>query len=372
MAGKMEEYVAQKVFALNFEDYRNIKSIKMLVGQSVMFDGDVAVYGTGDTQVKGRCRLRGAINTGWLKLKSETEPVATPLTTNNILTSLEPAEKDSDYNAQLGGNFDTHLKKSGLNMEIIRGEDRVVKTFDPKSVKAKESDLSVTADQVPVRDYVTSSTTQPKKADFSIKQVSSENYGADTSTPINKIETTKNGNKPKKTFIVDENTPLNIDREAPLKLPIVISESNQDGNVVGQIKTASEQVSVEGITMKQSKPRETSAAATVSKGEDTPYQQGEVRTIVPKKPPVEKRGLTPRAKPKADAPKIEHGDFMAMLPENWGDLTWEQKVSFINLLIQKEFIEFIQTCETTPAVVNACKERLKYLEQNPNGYEDPR
>ena len=63
------------------------------------------------------------------------------------------------------------------------------------------------------------------------------------------------------------------------------------------------------------------------------------------------------------APKPESTDYLSMLPEDWGSLHWTKKEKFVKNHTNVDFIKFILSVETTTAVQNACKARLKELGQ---------
>ena len=60
-------------------------------------------------------------------------------------------------------------------------------------------------------------------------------------------------------------------------------------------------------------------------------------------------------------------DYLLILPDNWNKLHWVKKEKFIKDLDDVGFINFILSMETTKAVQNACKERLKELGQKESG-----
>jgi hypothetical protein len=399
--GTMKEYTAKKDFNLNFED-RTIKSVKVRTGEVLLYDGMTAEVISGGIKTVGRCpSLKAAIaKLGWL-----VPAIGEAVTMENPVKASQ-----TDYDDFKGGNFNTFLNSKGLNgerrgkMEVVRQENRVVKTLDTgtKTVTASD-DSSVVEEQVPVREnlMVGSSTTVPRSQKHSAKLIQSENGGAQSSIPI-KGPQKKEASDKRKSFTVDSTTP-SVPEDATMAdvrratQVISVESGAQNTTVVKKIGQAADVVSAEGITLRKTVSREASAKARVgsgdreintkakvSAGESMPDIGGEV-TVVKKivdtssDIPVKKAGEADYdpllggsfdtdmkqggLNKDAATPVVEENpDYLSMLPENWGDMHWAQKEKFIMGLTDMNFIKFIQTVETTAAVQNACTERLTQLE----------
>jgi len=483
--GKAQEFVAVMEFALNFED-RNIPSVKIRVGDTLTYDGEVASYLKKDGDIaKGRCMgLKSAINMmGWLDLMEETDTeeydspeVESLFEEEEIVT---PPSLPQDYGKIKGGSFDTYAEHSGeihiqtvgnKGTEIIRENDLIVKQLTPIKKDTQvlgRGKLEVAGDQVEVK-MVTSSTVTPRatpKKKFTV--IEGDQYGADSAMPM-KTKNASSNPKEKSAYIVDDSTPRpteGMSREDVRRITKVINaDESQDAKVVKTMSKKMDVTTVEGITLRKTdSPKDMSLKQTkspdgftvktkVSSGSTSvsdasmqgavvvgniggvktgvnvaePQDAVEVSKIGVKKEPavvvektgddliadlfgtedIEKKALADkRAKERAEsrkkasaqtqgvmeekkaskkqieveAPEVElkpeimkkaavvtessSDDYLLMLPDDWGQLHWVKKEKFVKDLKDAAFVKFIQTIETTKAVLNACTERLKDLEQ---------
>lgn len=286
--GQVQNFVAVRGFSLNFED-RNIPSVKIREGDTVQYDGQVALYTKSDGDVvKGRCMgLKSAINMmGWLELvvpESE-NPEETPESTekgvleegNLFEDELAPPSvpvpevvyQDPDYDGMKGGSFDAYVTKdSNIHVvgskgtEVIKEEDLIVKELPAIRTKAAEKEnkkLEVAGDQVEVK-LVTSSTVTPRatpKRKYEV--VEGEQYGADVAMPMRTKQAAATESK-LSSFTVDASTPRateGMSREEVQRItkPVVINaDESQDAKVVKTFDKEIEVKEVEGITMRKTK-----------------------------------------------------------------------------------------------------------------------
>jgi hypothetical protein len=199
----------------------------------------------------------------------------------------------------------------------------------------------------------------------------------------------------------------------------VVAAETQEGVVIKKIDIPKTEVTTEGITLKKYPPQEPapviegitmrkvaapkdfSIKTTVSSGGGVPtvdaaapieqepieslalpkptgdsskkaLERAEARkkaTMVTQKVVEQKKKPAEQKKPVVTSKESEEssGDFLTMLPDDWGKMHWVKKEMFINDLEDIDFLKFILSVETIKAVQNACVERLKALEQKRNG-----
>jgi len=304
--GQVQEFVATRDFALNFED-RNIPSVKVREGETIQYDGQVAVYTRADGDLaKGRCPgLKSAINMmQWLvpveatlKISSEGIPEliieaaseTLKLEEGNLFEEETPVQKTEvvippqegeEYDNVKGGSFDTFVNKdSGTRIvgkrgtEIIKEEDRIVKQFPAvkeTEAKRKGGKLEVAGDQVEVK-LVTSSTVTPRvlsKRKFEV--VKGDEYGADSSKPM-KTKTASAETQEKKSYTVDDTTPRateGMSREEVQRITkpqVINADDSQDARVVRTIEKNMEVKEIEGVTLRKiESPKEMTFKKTTS------------------------------------------------------------------------------------------------------------
>jgi len=412
--GSPEVFVSKMGFSLNFDD-KKIKSVKVKPGESLLYDGHTATYPMeGKNQTSGPClSLRAAINQmQWLVPANEAKMEEVPL------TAKEPAER-SDYDGFKGGNFDTFLKKGGLSDgKVIRHDDRVVKEL-PADKKTPVIDRATTVTpakkavgQNPVRQVVSSSTTPAKTTIKAGEVIQMGNNSAIGEIPL-KNASVKTAEK-RKTFTVDASTrPISDD---PMTAPtaeelramtggasVTASADPNQGTearvikkvggakITGDVEPAGETVvvkkvgerpkkmTVEGVTLTHRESKENPGKAQVSGdaglgGETTVVKKGlKTASNVKVSGDAGLEGETSVVKTSLKAstdetPKTtEKPNYLSMLPDTWGDLSLDERISFIKTVTDPDFLNFIMDVEGTPAVVNACKERLKEIESTSNG-----
>ena len=311
--GQVQEFVATRDFALNFED-RNIPSVKVREGETVQYDGQVAIYTRADGDpAKGRCPgLKSAINMmHWLELvekvavaetlevSSEGAPgltieipkVVAPevLVEGNLFEEETPSQavvippqEGEEYDNLKGGSFETYAHKGSeihvvgkRGSEVIKEEDRIVKKFPPvkeTEAKKKGEKLEVVGDQVEVK-LVTSSTVTPRampKRKFEV--VESDQFGADSSLPMKLKKASSNEPQQKSTYRVDDSTPrakegMSRDEVQKITKPQVINaDESQEAKIVKKIDRDKVEVKeIEGITLRKTEsPKEMSFKKTTS------------------------------------------------------------------------------------------------------------
>lgn len=307
--GQAQEFVATRDFALNFED-RNIPSVKVREGETVQYDGQVAIYTKADGDLaKGRCPgLKSAINMmHWLELV-EKEAVAEALditsegvpeltievppkvVEGNLFEEETPSQAEvvippqegEEYDNLKGGSFETYAHKGSeihvvgkRGFEVIKEEDRIVKKFPPvkeTEAKKKGGKLEVAGDQVEVK-LVTSSTVTPRampKRKFEV--VEGEQFGADSSLPMKSKKASSNEPQQKSTYRVDDSTPrategMSRDEIQRITKPKVINaDESQNAKIVKKINLDKMEVKeIEGITLRKTEsPKEMSFKKTTS------------------------------------------------------------------------------------------------------------
>lgn len=391
MSSMMSEYVASIGFALNFEDHKD--SAQVRAGESVFFDGKKAQYinRSGDEISGVAPSLRSAINMRWLNLKTNVGITTKQVQETQMIdrdADKIPANRGEKYDNLKGGSFEEMMaKERRMEGNIIHDDALIVKHTGSIAVKEKKAaaagKLEISGDQVEIKEnvMVNSSTTTAPNRSHKKEIIRSEDYGAKTTTPIKGASEQKNPETKKETFTVDDKTPR-IPEDATMKevkRAVVQNEGeSQDAVVVGTVKKASMTVeSPEGVVLKKKGETEKSETTKVIEGVT-------FKTVEKKAPPT--NGATVTVSSGGDAitevtegaegvevvqkktgvniaPKPESTDYLSMLPEDWGSLHWTKKEKFVKNHTNVDFIKFILSVETTTAVQNACKARLKELGQ---------
>jgi hypothetical protein len=289
--GQVQKFVATRDFALNFEN-RNIPSVKIREGETIEYDGSVAVYLRSDGDIaKGRCPgLKSAINVmGWLVPvveEARPEDPETQLEEGNLFEEelappnevVIPSQEGEEYDGMKGGSFDVYAQKDAdvhvvgtKGTEVIKEEDLIVKeipAIKSPDAKKKGGKLEVAGDQVEVK-LVTSSTVTPGKGPKrGFEVVQSNQYGADSSTPMKTKKATAEPQQ-KKTYVVDDSTPRateGMSIEAVHRITKVINaDESQDAKVVKTFDRKMEVKEVEGITLRKTEsPKEMTFKKTKS------------------------------------------------------------------------------------------------------------
>ena len=385
--GEMQDFVSKIEFALNFEDHRD--SVKVRVGEVVQYDGLIAKYVTNTgREVVGRTpSLRAAINNNWLELKSTGKAASKKTATKK--TASKKDSKESAYDGLKGGDFDEYVKQNIFSSEVVKEENLIVKSTDFEvSVEdggtRKSEKLEVAGDQVAVKEIsdhatmVSSSTSIPRKRTPSTKVIQSEDYGADSTQPM-QTKRSKAASaasappKKKKSYTVDASTPAlqegaTKEEIARAKGVVVDAEESQDAQVVRPIKGLSTtERTVDGITMRKTKSSGDVQDRRVVKkiGKSSPNV-----TVSPGSEPivdVSEGGEGIKVVAKTSKAKASPPNYLEMMPDDWAKLHWVRKEKFIKGLDDPDFIRFILRVETVNAVQKACKARLEELEQKASG-----
>src|SRR5271157_1536355 len=135
-AGKSQDFVAVKEFALNFDD-RKIKSVKIRVNDILSFDGETASYKktTGEMVLGKVNSLKSVINRAkWLipvvTGKKTKVSVPEPVDPRDDALVVPEKQDPQDFDSKRGGNFNSFMeveKNKTAKSNIIREEDRIVK-----------------------------------------------------------------------------------------------------------------------------------------------------------------------------------------------------------------------------------------------------
>jgi len=389
--GEFQEFSAKTEFALNFDD-RHLKSIKMRVGETITYDGEIAVYyrPTGE-QVMGRvASLKSVINkAGWLV------PVGVVVTA----VKEEPSKKDptKDYDPKIGGNFDTFMAADTKRPkpQIITEKDRIVKYTGEKKEEEpakKTGKLEVSGDQVAVKErtIVSNSTSTVKQTKRTMVITKADEMGAEGTLPISMKKQASSDPKKKNSFVVDVTTPSISDGASMAEVQrakgVVQVGESQEAKVVKTIDRSKMEVQqVEGVTLRKTvSPKEMTIKTTTGSGgtpitdiqsegtvvSKTPNPAALARAEARKKAASQTQSMLEAQKvtkvaseetPKATVPVTGDPNYLSMLPADWGNLHWVKKEKFVKSLTDKAFIQFILSVETVKAVLNACEERLKEL-----------
>lgn len=293
--GQAKKFVASNDFALNW-DNRNIPSVKVREGQTVLYDGEIALYVKSDgEEIKGRCiGLRSAINImGWLIPSDITETVVEPeVDPNKSCPDLfvEPDQPDqipeSDFDSVKGGSFDTFANQNNdihvvgsKGTEVIKEDDLIVKEIPPiektKVIGEEDGKLEVAGDQVQVKEVpdsrliVNSSTVTPKKVKRTLEVTQADEMGADSTQPIKTAKVSEPTKK--KTYIVDNQTPRTIHEDMTKEevqriTKVINADESQDARVVKKLdKSKMDVKEIEGVTLRKTEsPKDIAFNKTVS------------------------------------------------------------------------------------------------------------
>lgn len=363
---KFQSFIAVKEFSLNFDSPQKIGSQKIKVGMKVSYDGEtVSFINLKDQEITGKASsLKAAIiKAGWLipcnaDKKSKKKKIIDVPQVNSVprtayddkkggdfnvyaeknigfankkgvknlevvkeesteIKRIKPiVDKNADYDAARGGNFDSfvnkeigkggqieaHIQKPGerqikFDKNIVRENDRIAKELSFNSEKNTEQKvkgkLEIAGDQIDVKDLrasrlVNSSTVNFKetKRKFVVEQ--RDSAGTEVSQHKSIDRTPKDGTR--KSFVVDDQTPRNIAEGATLseiskmKRQVIAADSAQDASVVKSISVRRDRKEVEGITFRENNaPHEISLKTKVSSGYiDMPVEADVAGTVVAK------------------------------------------------------------------------------------------
>jgi hypothetical protein len=328
--GKPQNFTAVKEFALNFDD-RKIKSVKIKVGENVLYNGDVASYTktTGEVVTGKVSSLKSVINRAkWLvpaatgKKGHGRGPVPAPA----------PVEPAPDYDPKRGGNFSSFMEteknvkvaESKPPTTIIREEDRIVKLTPKKEnpQQQKVRHVEVTNDQVDVRQvgqvggerYTVNSSTSGKSGPKETRQapivIQAEDMGAARTIPISyKKEASSTDSKKRNSFMVDQNTSSlpqepSLDDIRRVKGSSKIVQESQEATVVSRTSKPRllDVQETEGITLKKvASPKDMTIKTTVGSG-STPIGDASDGVVVGKTTPMgEPEGTVRTASKSAEA-----------------------------------------------------------------------
>jgi hypothetical protein len=378
--GKMQEYVSNIEFSLNFEDK---KSVKVKKGEIVLYDGTIAKYvkQPSGEEISGKTTsLRSAVASNWLTLNV---PGATTGPINvNLGKPVQGGEgvvyKAPDYSALKGGAFDEYLKKDSdtviAGSRVIKEQDQVVKATNfnaptatkTASVKGK---MEVAGDQVPVKEVTTvsSSTSTATQRTQKTVIVQADDGHADH-VIVGKKKTVEAAPVSKaKSFTVDSFTPSLPEGAtlAEVKNATASFDGTQDGREVKKIGEKKmimpeEPTEVEGIVLKKTdfSGKQSSGSTPIAdlSGVKTQSEVNEIENEIEKKSQVQ-------------APAVEKKNYVDMLPDDWSTLHWVKKEKFIMEITDPEFLKFIMKVESVKAVHAACRKRMVELgkQKNANG-----
>ena len=373
--GKMQEYISNIEFSLNFEDKK--KSARVRVGDIVHFDGVTAKHRdvrTGEENVGRAIPLKSAVANNWLKLNTPGASVGSVNLRVDKIREDVPG-KLPDYNKLTGGAFDEFLKEENITSsqvkpsKVTQEDDQIVKRVNFPSQSqaekpaARTGKLEVSNDQVDVKSMKVSNSTSStggaqKTARMPVIQHDDGHADHIIISSKNK-EPAKVQEKPKNSFTVDGSTP-NLPADATMNevrravTPIDFDES-QDAQVVGKIgqpKMADEPNEVEGIVLKKTAFSKKASGSTPVADLSGVKTQAEVDHM--------EKGLDQSEVAKTSA-AINYAD---MLPDNWSTLHWTKKEKFITQITDPKFVKYVMTVETAKVIQNACRKRLGDLEQS--------
>jgi hypothetical protein len=370
VAGKMEEYISNIEFSLNFEDKRS--SVKVKVGEIVRYDGINAKYikTTSGEEVVGRTSsLKTAIASNWLTLNVPGALVG-PIDVHTDKKRVDGVVyKEADYDPLKGGAFDKLLEKSediaiassGAGRQVIREENQVVKKTNferPSTATKKTAKMEVSGDQVSVKEVtgttVSNSTSQAESPRTNRPLVIQADDGqADHIIVGKKKEVTAEAVKKTKTFTVDSSTP-SIPEDATLaevKRSTVKFDDRQDARVISKVGSVNTRLpdepnEMEGIVLRKTGTEKPSQGSTPVADLSGVKTQSEVDAIEKE---IEKKAVV-------TAPVTKN--YVDMLPEDWATLHWVKKEQFISEITDPDFLKFIMRVESIKAVHAACKKRL--------------
>lgn len=368
--GKMQDYISNVDFSLNFEDRT---SVKVKIGGIVRYDGITASYkkSTGEEYTGKTTSLQSAISRNWLTLNVKGAVPSGPVNANveyvrngaTLKNSENIPVQDSKYSGLTGGNFETFLHND-QGTKVITENDRVVKRSktigDQVSVKAVSETSTVTS----------STATPPTMKPYSKTIMRSDDYNAESSTP-RKTKTASAEQKKAQTFTVDDTTPR-VSEDSTLKevnnvtRPLVKDAESQDAKVVKKIsKPRIIETESEGVVLKSSvgsSDKEIDFSVKVSSG-STMEQEATIKVSSGSTPIADLSSVDTQEGAEKATSDGEKSQYLDLLPKNWSELHWVRKEQFIKQQTDKEFIKFILMVDTVKAVQNACRKRLLEIEK---------
>jgi hypothetical protein len=373
--GSMQEYISNIEFSLNFEDTKH--SVKVHIGEIVWYDGMIAKYKkTSGEEVSGRTSsLSSAIASNWLTLNIggaqpgpisiKVDKIREGVSVNTIEDKMSDhvPEQTPKFDKLRGGSFDKFLETDS-GIKVIREKDRIVKKLD------------IAGDQVSVKAVetttVSSSTAVPNtQKPHATKIIMSDQYGADSSTPI-KNKTASTETKKANAFTVDDTTPKLVEDSTLKEInrvtkSVIQQTESQEAVIVKRMPKVKMQVdNVEGITLKNevgSSNKEVDFSVKTSSG-NAPVDYS-VKTASGSTPITDLSDIkdSPPETSASEKKKEANSKYLKMFPEDWAKMHWVKKEQFIKSQTDKEFIKFILTVEPVKAVQNACRKRLVELEK---------
>jgi len=374
--GKMQEYISNIEFSLNFEDSK--KSTKVKIGDLVMYDGVTARHFNklnGQEFVGRAVPLKSAVANNWLTLNIKGAKLDGPINVKSEKVRDSIVYKDPDYNPKTGGAFDKFVESDpdtvvATHRKVIQEEDQVVKKTDfngqkPKVEEKKTGKLEVSGDQVDVKTVgssvsnSTSSAGNLKRAKMPVVR-QDDGHADRVITSTHKVASNA-PEKPKNSFTVDNTTPkipsdsaggATMDEIRRITAPVKFDDA-QDGQVVRKVsapRMADEPAEQEGIVLKK-----TAATKKQASGSTPVADLSEVKTqseVDALEKSMEKKEASSETK-----------SYIEMLPEDWSALHWVKKEKFIMQITDIEFLKFIMKVESIKAVQNACKKRITEIEK---------
>lgn len=362
--GKMQEYVSNIEFSLNFEEPKR-SSTKVRVGDIVFFDGVTAKHidRTGAEKVGKANPLKSAIANNWLSLNVPGSPVGPINVKSDKIRSGDGApSKKPDFNALKGGSFDEFIKKENItSSKVLVDDSQIVKktgSLKEKPIEKNIDKLEVAGDQVDVKGVtsVTNSTSSAPSKSGKMPVIRSDDGYAEHIISRKKEAPKPVKEKPKNSFTVDGTTPSipsdATDAEVKKATGVVEFDADQDSVVVKKVRTPKieEPNEVEGIVLKKIENIKTASSGSTPVADLSGVKtQSEVDVI--------EKGLDKKEVAKTSGSK----NYLDMLPDDWSTMHWVKKEKFIANIVDPEFIKFILKVESIKAVQNACKKRLEEL-----------
>lgn len=374
--GKMQEYVSNIEFSLNFEDK---KSVKVKVGEIVQYDGLIAKYvkQPSGEEISGRTTsLRSAVASNWLTLNVPGAPTGP----TNVNTGKPPRGGDGvnykapDYDSLKGGAFDAFLKKDAdtvvAGSRYIKEQDQTVKSTDfnaaPNKAKtaSTKGKMEVAGDQVQVKEVSTtvssSTSVGVQRTQKTVVVQADDGQASHIIMGKKKTAAVVEAPKAKNSFTVDATTP-SISEGATLaevKNATASFDGAQDGRIVKKVgekkmKMPDEPSEVEGIVLKKTSFSGKQASGSTPVADLSGVKtQSEVNAIEKE---IGEKSSTPV---EASAEKKNYVD---LLPDEWSTLHWVKKEKFIMEITDIEFLKFIMKVESVKAVHAACRKRMVEL-----------
>jgi hypothetical protein len=376
ISGKMQEYISNIEFSLNFEDK---KSVRVRIGDVVQYDGTIAKYvkqPSGEEITGKTTSLRSAVASNWLTLNvpgAPTGPININVKTSKVRDTV--VYKAPDYDSLKGGSFDDYVKKDAgivvAGMPVIKEEDQIVKTIEfnrtsGSSQKPGGGKMEVAGDQVNVKDISTtvssSTATGIQRTQKTVVIQADDGHADHVIVGKRKTAAVVETPKAKNTFTVDSFTPTIPDGATMAEVKRATTQNfdgSQDGRVVkkiGENKMPPEPTEVEGIVLKKTdfsaKPSLGSTPVADLSGVKTQSEVNEIEEEISKK---------------TAAPMVGKKNYVDMLPEDWSSLHWVKKEKFIMGIDDIEFLKFIMKVESIKAVHTACRKRMGELAKSSNG-----